>query len=707
MIVLNQLEQPSWTQNQLSTQLTDDCGYCFKSCSDPQGILVCITCLQVYCDIHAHLHELKNQHMLWVRIHRTSKDSATQDKTKKTKLMLGTEYLVQSELVTLKYPDISTLDIPSWAISSKDSIHQAFTLPLKSYTIPFGDENSQLNICPHLNNPDTQLSSKHDLSICSMCSLSTPLWMCLECGQVHCGRKQLDESGGNGHALVHFQESGHFPVVQLGTITFESSSKIEADVYCYLCDDMVQDPYLATRLLEYHHMNPSNMKKTTLSISELEMIKNQSADIFTFKTEDLEEQESSNYTGMINMGNSCYISSVMQCMFNAIRDKLHISNLELHFSTCEKIPWNCFTCQVNKLFLALSEPNDLIRPTSFKKMINGKGREFSNNLQQDVFDFWQFFMKLAKSNRYSIITDYIHPFPLFQSLKCSECNHVQYNPPVNTDALSVSLTSKDPTTLQDCIKMSFIHPETVTFTCEQCKKKQDGTKQYHHLMNENNADSILIQLARYKYDDKWNPVKISSKIMFDLDNTILFSDEWKLPEDVKKTIKNDKDVGIPDELLSIACSMGFTKDQCELAYKRLNTNVTADSLINYLLENANDLIETQIDPVNIGLVMSMGFEENQARTALIQTDNDPERAIDYLLSHSKQSDALIHHKSNKWYLDSFVVHKGSSVHCGHYIACIRTGESFVMLNDDKVLNIKNPEELAQESYLLFFKRSNQ
>ena len=54
-----------------------------------------------------------------------------------------------------------------------------------------------------------------------------------------CGRKNWDGSGGNGHALEHFNETKYPLCVKLGTIT-----KDGADVFSYAEDDMVTDPYL-------------------------------------------------------------------------------------------------------------------------------------------------------------------------------------------------------------------------------------------------------------------------------------------------------------------------------------------------------------------------------------------------------------------------------------------------------------------------------
>lgn len=54
---------------------------------------------------------------------------------------------------------------------------------------------------------------------CEVCDLQENLWMNLTDGKVLCGRRYFDGSGGNNHALQHFQQTGYPLAVKLGTIT--------------------------------------------------------------------------------------------------------------------------------------------------------------------------------------------------------------------------------------------------------------------------------------------------------------------------------------------------------------------------------------------------------------------------------------------------------------------------------------------------------
>lgn len=63
----------------------------------------------------------------------------------------------------------------------------------------------------------------------------------------------------------------------------------------------------------------------------------------------------------------------------------------------------------------------------------------------------------------------------------------------------------------------------------------------------------------------------------------------------------------------------------------------------------------------------------------------------------------------KYQLQSVVMHKGSSVHAGHYVAFIRkeipeVGEDWVLFNDEKVVRGGDWSEVNKTGYVYFFRR---
>jgi ubiquitin carboxyl-terminal hydrolase 5/13 len=55
--------------------------------------------------------------------------------------------------------------------------------------------------------------------MCSKCEKTENLWLNLTDGMILCGRKLWDGSGGNNHAIEHYQETKYPLAVKLGTIT--------------------------------------------------------------------------------------------------------------------------------------------------------------------------------------------------------------------------------------------------------------------------------------------------------------------------------------------------------------------------------------------------------------------------------------------------------------------------------------------------------
>jgi ubiquitin carboxyl-terminal hydrolase 5/13 len=99
---------------------------------------------------------------------------------------------------------------------------------------------------------------------CNACELSNNLWLCLTCGSLSCGRQQFGGTGGNGHALAHFEATAHPLAVKLGTITPEGT----ADVYCYACNDARVDHALQEHMATFG-IHVADQVKTEKSMTEL------------------------------------------------------------------------------------------------------------------------------------------------------------------------------------------------------------------------------------------------------------------------------------------------------------------------------------------------------------------------------------------------------------------------------------------------------
>ena len=155
--------------------------------------------------------------------------------------------------------------------------------------------------------------SRIDLGHCSMCDLKENLWLCLQCGNLGCGRSQFGGVRGNSHGLAHATSSNHPVAVKLGSITPEGT----ADIYCYSCNEERVDPELTSHLSHWG-INIAEREKTEKSLTELQIEQNLRWE-FSMTTEDGKELTpifGKGFTGLKNIGNSCYLASVVQCLFS-------------------------------------------------------------------------------------------------------------------------------------------------------------------------------------------------------------------------------------------------------------------------------------------------------------------------------------------------------------------------------------------------------
>lgn len=114
--------------------------------------------------------------------------------------------------------------------------------------------------------------------------------------------------------VKHYADVKYPLAVKLGTITSDG----KGDVYSYAEDDMVLDPHLVEHLAHFG-IKTNQLEKTEKSMVELEIDMNERIgewSILTESTSQLEPISGPGYTGMKNLGNSCYLNSVMQVVFS-------------------------------------------------------------------------------------------------------------------------------------------------------------------------------------------------------------------------------------------------------------------------------------------------------------------------------------------------------------------------------------------------------
>jgi ubiquitin carboxyl-terminal hydrolase 5/13 len=596
-----------------------------------------------------------------------------------------------------------------------------------------------------------------------MCNLKENLWLCLQCGNLGCGRAQFGGAEGNGHGLQHANGTLHPIAVKLGSITPEGT----ADVYCYQCIEERVDTELATHLTHWG-INIAEQGKTEKSLTEMQIEQNLRWD-FSMTTEggkELEPVFGKGFTGLKNLGNSCYLASIIQCLFALPEFQARY----LHPAPTVQNPAEDLETQLRKVAdgllsgryshpesdIAASEytpeiPHQKGLAPSMLKHLVGRGHdEFSTMRQQDAFEFLLHLLKLVtRSTHPAPLEDPVRAFrfAMEQRLQCLSCKKVRYSVD-EQDNISIPVPVRriprktgdeeqkekfELVSFEECLD-AFTSTEVVDLTCASCNGKNGFTKRS---MFKTFPKTLAINARRFELVN-WVPTKIDVPVVvndepFDLDKYIskgLQDDEELLPEVTEGSF-------VPNATaLEQLEAMSFPRTRCEKALHATG-NSDADTAMNWLFEHMEDPdIDAPLNYVpitgktstvsqdSIDMLSAMGIGAAQARKGLQETGGDVSRAVDWVFSHPDDpgdfGDDGAEPKVEKdlagssklpatFRLLSIVCHKGASIHGGHYVAFIRKklsdgGEAWVLFNDEKVVQAADADEMKKFAYVYFFER---
>lgn len=501
----------------------------------------------------------------------------------------------------------------------------------------------EVNVCPHTLDLKQGPEIKVAMGSCSQCELEQNLWLCLECGALNCGRNQLGGAPGNSHGLAHYDSSKHPVAVKLGSITPDGT----ADVYCYACDDEVKDFHLAAHL-KHFGINIAEAEKTEKSLTELQLEQNIKWDFsLTSKNgEQLIPVFGPGLTGLKNLGNSCYMASVLQCLFSLEPfQKAYYKPDEL-----QKIidnPEDDLQTQLVKIADGLlsgrysapdkttvrkrdAESGSLIEdeyphqrglpPAIFKQLI-GKGHpEFSTMKQQDAFEFLTHFLgkiqEYSKKHNEAGVSDptEMFNFKTEQRLECTKCHKVRYNSTLQ-QALSLRVPARkipDEEGKEDIQENkgqddnkeekyenveitelfdSLTSEEEVDYVCKQCKNNTSIKKTGFETF----PDALIVNALRFKVID-WVPTKLDIPVS-------VAGDKLDLDKYIVSAHNPDEDLAMDDE------------DEEE--------------------EGGATFIP---DPEAFGFLSSMGYPDVHVEKALYHNNNQMEPAVEWLLAHMEDPD---------------------------------------------------------------------
>ncbi|KAJ8392917.1 hypothetical protein AAFF_G00071210 [Aldrovandia affinis] len=671
----------------------DECAFSFSSPESEGGLYVCMNTFLGFGSQYVDRHYSRTGQRAYLHITRTRKAQKEDDnssgsgdppKKKPTRLAIGIEggfdveqdqyeeevkvvLLPDRQEVTLEdlatMPDVvkERVSLSMTGLMSADSVSHA--LQVQQWD---GEVRQESRYAPELKQLDNGVKIPPSGWRCEVCDLQENLWMNLSDGKVLCGRRYFDGSGGNNHALLYFQQTGYPLAVKLGTITPDG-----ADVYSYDEDDMVLDSKLPEHLSHFG-INMMTMEKTERTMTELEIAVNQRVgewEVIQESGATLQPLSGPSLTGMKNLGNSCYLNSVMQVLFTVpdFQSK-YVSNIEKIFTDAPSDPTQDFKTQVAKLGYGLLSgeyskpaPDPVDDPTSnpeprgdqvgiaprmFKALVGRGHPEFSTNRQQDAQEFLLHFINMVERNcrsgenpteafrflveerivcqqshkaKYTQRVDYIVqlPVPMDQATNTEELQEAERRreeaesagaPPPPAPRARIPFTS--------CLA-ALSEPETLTdfwSSAVQAKTTASKTTRFASF-----PDHLVIQVKKFTFGLDWVPKKLDVSI--DVPDTLDLSalrgmgqqpGEELLPEVAPPPLMT------PDvEVKGILGSHGNEED--DSLYSPLLSPVLDDSTVSQLCE--------------------MGFPLEACRKAVYYTGNTGiDAAISWVMGHMDDPD---------------------------------------------------------------------
>ncbi|KAL7521752.1 hypothetical protein ACHAWX_006432 [Stephanocyclus meneghinianus] len=494
------------------------------------------------------------------------------------------------------------------------------------------------------------------------------LWLNLSDGFIGGGRKNWDGSGGTNGALDHFIETGEkYPlVVKLGTITEDITT---ADCYSYAKDE--DGPVLVPNLkelLEKRGIRLAGLQKTVKSTAELEVELNATYafDAITEAGAHLVPIAGPGLHGLQNLGNSCYMNSVVQMLFSGlipeISSRYGIKCSDISKSSLVSVsPAHAsddLLCQINKLVYGLtsgefrgpipesvevsdissSDPKYRLAPRMFKHVVGKDHIDFRTGQQQDAAQYFQYLLEkidraeLCADGRLNIknssgclhVTSHLFSYKTETRLVCEADHMIKYrqSPPETLLTLRIPMPQAK-SDAPDLKRQRSEEPgeggkeknEVPTVSFDECLAAWSASTtiddcRWPHLQN---AVSRATSTTRFANFPRYLLVQMQRYQL---------GDDWQ-PH------KIEVDIDVPEEI-SLKGLKGTGPQEGEI----LVPHEPEGSIVSATVQNT-----PAVDENALAQLMDMGFSMNGSKRALMAVGgSDVEAAMNWVFEHNSDPD---------------------------------------------------------------------
>lgn len=255
-------------------------------------------------------------------------------------------------------------------------------------------------------------------------------------------------------------------------------------------------------------------------------------------------KETKKYSGLFNQGNTCYLNSLLQCLFMTPEFRQRLFSWQYNKKT-HGDQNDCIPFQLQKLFARLNQrffPSESTE--GLTKSFQWGASQVSE--QHDIQELCRvLFDALEQSAEQSNFINSLFEGETESVVKCLECNYESINKEKFLD-LSLPIRNEFDNIYNTSLEMALLNlikeehlEKTNQYFCSQCKKKVDAVK---FTRFSKTPDVLFLQLNRFDFDF----INNSRRKIHD---RVTFPDELQLGRFVKNTYSNLSKTTYSDENL--------------------------------------------------------------------------------------------------------------------------------------------------------------